>query len=402
VVCYHQPHEGGGGLRVLLTAERGTEGLLASDIKGVGDKIIPSPFSFSGRVLLEGVDERGLLKLLYTQPLYHKAALVLEVAEIPATREALDACYLVARQSEIPHILSPSLSFGVRSVRKGNHPFTSQEVAAYAGAGVIDGCRAKRGFRPRVNLSDPDLLVVADVCHSTLILGVELVGLEGLHRRGWRVYTHPAGIKSTLANALLKVAGFENEALWDPMCGSGTICIEAAHRAIGLAPGYFKRESFLFLRSGILSPSLWREVTEESDSRIKWDLTTSITGSDRVLRHIEGARANAESALVKDKVSFHHLPLRDFSDTRVETIVTNPPYGIRLSGPKGARRSLEELFTKAASLKDLKSLVLIHPDAETVGDIASKYGFCLDKAIAAYNGNLEVFIFKIAPSPSGR
>ncbi len=377
---------------LVLSTERGIEWLLEEELKGAGHKT--APFPFLGRVRVADLTERQILKILYTNPLYHKAYILFEEVKLEKHRRDLDTVYWAARNSPIIDLLSPSLSFGVKCNRKGHHPYQSQEIASYIGAGIIDGCRTKRGFRPKVNLKDPDLLVAADAFEK-LYMGVELVGLEGMHHRGWRIYNHPAALKSTLANALIRLSGYgDGMCLWDPMCGSGTIPIEAAHRQIGLAPAFFRKKDFLFLRSHILSRELWSEITHQTDEEINWHKGCCIFGSDRSEKHIKGALINAESALVERKIRFYTCSLSEFPDVQsIDTIVCNPPYGIRMGNPKSALKSLKELFITFAESK-AQVLVMIHPRAEQVQAVAETTGSHLDKLIKAYNGNVEAFIMR--------
>ncbi len=358
---------------------------------------IPTPFSFSGRVLATFKGERELLKVLYTNPLYHKASLLLGIFTIPTNRNALDAIYEAVFNSKIEGLLSPSISFGARCVRKGFHPFTSQEVAAYAGAAVIDACRIKRGFRPKVYLDDPDLIVNADVVQDRLLLGVELVGQEGLHHRRWRIYSHPAGLKSTLANALLFVAGLSlKDILWDPMCGSGTIPIEAAHRLIGLPAGFFRKNEFLFLRNSILSSTLWDQTTKEVDSLINWDAPITIYASDHSPKHLSGAIANAQKALVVEKIKFFKCDVSEFPHKEsISLIAANPPYGVRLGSPHKAENTLKKALISFAE-SSATVFTLLYPELERVESEAKKLGIRLDKALNVYNGNLRVWLVRLA------
>ncbi len=380
---------------MVFSTERGLEEFLVHSLSGRGSPL-PHPFGFRGRVLLRGVSPRQLAQILYTNPFYHKAYILLFTGGLSATREDLDSCYLAVKNSAIPELLNQETTFGVRCIRRGEHPYSSQEMASYAGSAVIDGCRIRRGFRPKVNLDDPDLLVVVDITDKRVALGVELVGLESMHRRGWRVYNHPAAIKSTLASAMVCLSGYEDgKVLWDPMCGGGTIPIEAAHRCIGLPPAFFRRDTFLFLRTPLVDRGVWEEVVAEVDSRIDWRKSCHIYASDRSPKHLKGAVLNAESALVERKISFYVSDVESFPHTgSVDCIACNPPYGIRMGNPKDAERSLRALF-KTFCNSSADSMALVHPEREKVKSLVSAFGLRLDKAIDAYNGNVKVFLFLV-------
>jgi len=383
----------------MFTTERGIEPFLSDSLKGAG-KATPAPFSLKGRVLVEGISEESLLYTLYANPFYHRCYVVLGEAEIAGERGALREIYRFVFESGVVDFLSSSLSFAVSTTRKGRHPFTSEEVSAYVGAAVIDVCRAKKGFRPAVNLDEPHVLISADVVDRRFFFGIELVGYESMHKRRWHVFYHRAGLKTTLANALLALGGFgEGEVLLDAMCGGGTICIEAAHRCIKLPAAFFRKDEFIFLKSGLFTER-WRCLVERVDSEVRWDNDCLIFASDRSVKSLEGARLNAKNALVFDKIKFflseaHRLP--DEVKKRASLIVCNPPYGMRIGGLKRAKESLFSLFALFAGSK-AKSLTFIHPDGDMVEELVHSFGFDVDKRMEAYNGNVRAYLFKLLKS----
>ncbi len=396
MVCDNTQDEGISSLKVMFTTERGIEPFLSDSLKGTGETT-PVPFSLQGRITLDNVSEDDLLKILYTNPLYHRCYLIVGETYISRERKALNKIYNLVFESVIFDFISPSLTFAVKTTRKGKHLFTSEEVSAYIGAAVIDGCRVKKGFRPKVSLDNPHLLISADVVDDRFFFGVELVGYESMHKRRWHIFYHRAGLKTTLANALLLLGEWnKKEGLLDPMCGSGTICVEAAHRCIKLPPAYFRKEEFIFLKSGLFS-NKWKVLTEWIDSEIEWSRSCSIFASDRSARSLEGARLNARNALVFDKIEFvlseaHELP--DRIKESISLIVCNPPYGMRMGTLRKARDSLLSLFRLFEESR-AQILSLIYPDKFMVEELADSFGFKVDKSIEAYNGNVKVYLLKL-------
>ncbi len=396
MVCDNKEDEGNYTLKVMFSTERGIEPFLARSISGAG-KVYPAPFSFKGRVLVEDISELSLLRLIYRNPLYHKAYIVMGNISISKERECLYDIYQRVLESHIFDILDFRLPFAVKTTRKGNHHFTSEDVSAYIGAAIIDGCRKRFGFRAPVDLKNPSIILSADVINDRFIWGVELIGYESMHKRRWHVFYHRAGIKTTLANAMLILGGYSPfSVLLDPMCGSGTIPIEAAHRCINLPAAYFRKEEFIFLKAGLFK-DLWFDVVEEENRLIQWSKNCFIFASDRSSKSVQGALSNAKRALVSDKISFLNCDVKDLENSllsKIDIIVTNPPYGIRMGGLNKAKESLISLFN-AFEESCAKTLVIIHPNVPLVFEVLAKYSFVVDKKIEAYNGNLRVALLRL-------
>ncbi|MET1124169.1 MAG: tRNA (guanine(6)-N2)-methyltransferase [Archaeoglobaceae archaeon] len=276
----------------------------------------------------------------------------------------LDDIYRVVKSHDYGFIRGKS--FAVRSVRAGVHDFTSLDVARIAGQAVIDSCLEAYGERLRVDLNDPDVIVRVDVVDDEFFIGIDTTG-EGLHKRWWRVYNHPAHLNATIACAMLELAGWnEEKSLVDPMCGSGTIPIEAALKGRNVSPG--KNREFAYFR-------LCGKVVELSEEN---DRVMEITGVEKFRKHLEGARANAVSAGVADTVEFN---LGDATklEGEYDCIVTNPPYGLRIAR-KGVIKRLYEKFCEAAKR-------CMHGDSKLVV-ITSEFGI-MRRAIEKAGLNLE-------------
>ena len=164
-----------------------------------------------------------------------------------------------------------------------------------------------------------------------------------LHRRGYRQEVAKAPLRETLAAAMILASGWRaGDLLIDPMCGSGTIPIEAAMIARRIAPGL--RREFQFMRWPSFDAGLWKELITNAESEIR-TVPTSIGGADRDAGAIAAATRNAERAGVASDIEFAtramsaSLDALDGEDRREGWILTNPPYGIRV-GESGDLRNL--------------------------------------------------------------
>ena len=218
--------------------------------------------------------------------------------------------------------------------------------------GVCDMLRDATGERPSVDTRQPDLQLVLHLGPERATLYVDSSG-EPLFKRGWRADVGDAPLKETLAAAMLAGAGWQGTpeaggALHDPCCGSGTIVIEAAQIACGIAPGLLRQ--FAFERLGPFAPtevqSQWQALRAAATARIHAS-AVPIFASDVAFRMVDFARRNAERAGVAEAITFNggdalERPAPALPATLAGTLMLNPPYGERIevlgkAGARGAR-----------------------------------------------------------------
>ncbi len=209
-----------------------------------------------------------------------------------------------------------------------------------------------------------------------------------LHKRGYRKESNGAPIRETLAAAIAAISRPREEVLfWDPMCGSGTIAIEAAMKMRGIAPGVarsFAAEAFPFI-----DKSIWKSAREEArDGEINTKF--EVFASDIYRPSVELTKRNAKAAGVSDIVRAFECDCRKISAPgRRATIVTNPPYGERM----GTERDVEELYkTMGAHFRSLAPwqvyVITSHPYFERL------YGKRADKIRKLYNGMIECRLYQ--------
>jgi putative N6-adenine-specific DNA methylase len=208
-------------------------------------------------------------------------------------------------------------------------PLTSLNFAALKIKDAIaDRFRSKGGVRPDVNTQWPDARVFAHLSTDTVTLYLDTSG-EPLFKRGWREDKGEAPLKETLAAAMLAASGWDAvAALYDPCCGSGTIAIEAAQIASGIAPGLLRR--FAFEQYLPFQQHVWQGLLEQARAA-QHPSTARVFGSDVAHRMVDFAQRNAQRAGVADAVEFRGgdaLQRMPPADTGV--MMLNPPYGERI------------------------------------------------------------------------
>ena len=205
----------------------------------------------------------------------------------------------------------------------------SQFVAQRSKDAIVDRLREKLGKRPSVDLENPDLKINVHLFKDSCTVALDSSG-QSLHRRGYRKSTGPAPINEVLAAGLVKLSEWDTTApLFDPMCGSGTLLIEAAMLAKNMPAGYF-REAWGFMKWRDFDAALWEKVKEDCRTQIS-AVKLNVHGSDRAERAIESARENLRFTGLYDDIS---LEVGSFEESTppFETgfIISNPPYDERL------------------------------------------------------------------------
>ena len=194
---------------------------------------------------------------------------------------------------------------------------------------VADYCRKKSGRRPSVDGSDPRILINLHVSNDQVNISIDS-SVVPLFKRGYRQEPTEAPLNEVLAAGILKLSGWNaSVTLTDPMCGSGTIPVEAGMIACNIPPGKF-RKFFGFQRWKDFDRELFEKVKQESDSQIK-PCDVKIFGSDIQKQAVMQAMANVEKAGLNDVISIN---VADFKDLKAfdnnGVLFLNPPYGQRL------------------------------------------------------------------------
>ncbi len=169
------------------------------------------------------------------------------------------------------------------------------------------------------------------IVKDIVTIGMDTTG-ESLHKRGYRKFTAPAPVTETLAAAILLLSPWKaDRILVDPFCGSGTIPIEAAMIAMDMAPG-MNREFTAENWENLVPKKLWYEAVTEANDRMRTGIPVYIQGYDIDREVLKMARANADLAGVAEQIHFQQRDVKDFSNPKkYGFVITNPPYGERLS-----------------------------------------------------------------------
>lgn len=195
---------------------------------------------------------------------------------------------------------------------------------------VCDKMRRISGQRPSVDTDTPDVPLQAHLTDRDFTLYLDTTG-EPLFKRGLRVEAREAPLRENLAAGILRLAGWTpGQTLLDPMCGGGTILLEAAHTALDIAPGMGRH--FAFEKFKNFDQPRWRALMQQSAARQKAKTPLAIYGSDLSGEALKTARTNLTAAGLDKVVSLKQADVLEIAaPAKAGIIVTNPPYGVRLS-----------------------------------------------------------------------
>lgn len=315
------------------TASRGLEPLLAAELTALG--------AITVKERNGGVEFSGDQITAYRACLWSRLAsrVLLPLTRFPLEGEdASEALYQAASKLDWPELFDVESSFAIEVA--GHSPAIAH--THYAGLKVKDAIadrfRAKSGKRPSVDKENPQLQIHLHLARDHADLSLDLSG-DSLHRRGYRRAGAQAPLKENLAAAILARAGWpglmaQNAPLLDPMCGSGTLVLEAALMAADVAPGLhrirFGFESWLEHK-----PALWRELKTEAKARAEKGLASELPplrGLDVDPAAIRAAQDNAHRAGLGNKLRFAQSDIAAArpENARPGLMVVNPPYGERM------------------------------------------------------------------------
>ena len=245
------------------------------------------------------------------------------------TAQNADEVYDAVKSIEWTDFLNNTDSFAVDAVVFSETFRHSKFVAYKVKDAIVDYFRERTGNRPSVRINNPDLAINIHIAENQCTLSLDSSG-ESLHRRGYRQEQVEAPLNEVLAAGMILMTGWRGECdLIDPMCGSGTIPIEAALIARNIAPGVFRKE-FGFEK--------WKDFDQElfdniyNDDSKEREFTHKIYGYDNNPKANEIATHNVKAAGVSKDVVLRIQPFQQFEQpTEKSIIITNPPYGERIS-----------------------------------------------------------------------
>jgi putative N6-adenine-specific DNA methylase len=334
-----------GGIRFFATCARGIESVLAGELGRLGADTIEI-----GR---GGVQFSGDRALLYKTNLWLRTAIrvLYPILEAPVTSP--EELYEAVRTVDWSQYLTPDHTLAVDCNVRDSRITHSKYAALKTKDAICDQFVERCGKRPNVDVEQPMVGLNLHIYKDKAVLSLDSSGAS-LHKRGYRPILTKAPLNESLAAALVLMTGWNRETpIVDPMCGSGTLPIEAAWIALNRPPG-LTRKRFGFQGWMDYDVKLWTEIRDEARLGVLKKLAAPISGFDIRKDAIGFSRSNSRAAGLGNLIQFELQDIAHFHPTPgpLGTMVCNPPYGERIGEEKELRslyRTLGEVFRDRCS-----------------------------------------------------
>lgn len=364
----------GGELRYVAKTLEGLESVLAAELEALGAQGIEKG--------CRAVTFLGDQRMMYRANFFLRTALRILKPLFEFDADSPDAIYAACLAYDWDEHLRLDQKFAIDSVVNSETFKHSRYVALRVKDAIVDQFRNRVGRRPFVDPSSPDVRFHLHINGTHCSVLLDSSG-ESLHMRGYRVRQEVAPLNEVLAAGMILLSGWDGEVpFYDPMCGSGTLLIEAALIARGIAPGVF-RSHFGFESWPDFDEDLLQEISED-DSRER-DNDVLILGSDISTHAVEACQENLRSSGLKRYVSVEKQSIFDaFPPGEAGIVISNPPYGERLKQfqLEGFYQRLGDVFKQRYAGWDVW---LISGNREAM----KRFGLHPSKTHTLFNGALE-------------
>ena len=334
--------------------------MLAKTFKGLEEVLAQELIELGANdVQLErrAVSFRGDKALLYRANLCLRTASRILVPIVEATLTPKkkniapeDLLYEAVKRVEWRRYMSVENTFAIDATVYSDTFRNSRFVTYRVKDAIADYWMEHADKRPSVAVEAPDMLINVHIAKEHLTLSLDSSG-ESLHKRGYRVANTEAPINEALAAGMLLMAGWKGQSdFYDPMCGSGTLLIEAALIARNIAPGVF-RQAFAFEKWPDFDAELWSDIY--NDDSQEHEFTHKIYGSDASFYAIQQAAKNIKSAGVQKDVELKQIRMEEIKISNLQSSISNPSPLVMLNPPYGERlksnKEMEDLYSAIGS-----------------------------------------------------
>lgn len=369
------------GFDYLAKTFAGLEKVLAAELNELGAKDV--------EIIKRGASFRGDVSLMYkTNYLCRTAIRILKPIGVFEAKDN-DQLYNKVRKIDWSKVFDIKQSFVVNANVFYSEVDHSHFAALRVKDAIVDQFREKTGRRPWVNTEKPDIYIDVHISHNICTISLDSSG-ESLHKREYKIAVDKAPINEVLAAGMIQLSNWDKKTdFYDPMCGSGTIPIEASMLAMNIPAGYY-RKSWAFMKWADFDNELWDKIKQESDETIA-ESDARIIASDRSQVAVNITKRNLKNAgLHKDIEVFH----RFFDEIKPEEskgiLVFNPPYGKRLE-EKG---ELKDIYRGIGDVLKANfsgfTAWIISPNTDAVKFV----GLRPSAKIELYNGPIETRFLK--------
>lgn len=368
---------------MLAKTFKGLEQVLAGELIELGANNV--------QIERRAVSFTGDKRMLYTANFYLRTASRVLVPIAIFKAKKTDDIYEQVKQVDWAQYMTAKTTFLIDATVYSDLFRHSQFVTYRVKDAIVDWWMEHGGVRPSVQLTNPDLYLNVHIAGDTVTVSLDSSG-ESLHKRGYRVANTQAPINEALAAGMLLLAGWKGQSdFYDPMCGSGTLLIEAALIARNIAPGIY-RKGFAFEKWANFDADLFEDIYSD-DSRER-DFEHKIYGSDAGFYAMQAATKNVQSANLQRDIEVKQIRVEELrladKDTEGALVMMNPPYGERLSQDKNVLRLYQDMGTALKHQFSGATAWIISSNEEALKCV----GLRPAKKIHLVNGDLECLFNK--------
>ena len=323
---------------MLAKTFKGLEQVLASELIELGANNV--------QIERRAVSFTGDKRMLYTANFCLRTASRILVPIATFKAKTSDEIYQHIKQLDWAQYMTAKTTFLIDATVYSDLFRHSQFITYRVKDAIVDWWMEHGGVRPSVQLTNPDLYLNVHIAGDLVTVSLDSSG-ESLHKRGYRVANTQAPINEALAAGMLLLAGWKGQSdFYDPMCGSGTLLIEAALIARNIAPGIY-RKGFAFEKWADFDADLFEDIYSD-DSRER-DFEHKIYGSDAGFYAVQAATKNVQSANLQRDIEVKQIRVQELKladkNTDGALVMMNPPYGERLSQDKDVLRLYQDMGT---------------------------------------------------------
>lgn len=375
-------------IELIATATFGLEAVVAREVRNLGYEEVTVE---NGRVNFVG-DELAICRA----NLWLRSAdrVLVKMGSFKAT--TFEELFQQTKALPWPQWLPNNANFPVNGKSLNSKLFSVPDCQAIVKKAIVESMK-KKYRREWFEEDGPRYTLEVSLLKDEATLTIDTSGV-GLHKRGYRKLSNDAPIKETLAAAMISLAHwFWDRSLMDPVCGSGTIPIEAALIGLNIAPGI--NRNFAAETWPAVSKDLWQEAWTEAQDLVERERQLAITGTDIDEKVLSLARYHAKVAGVEKQIHFQRLPLSDVrTKDKYGYVICNPPYGERIGEAKEVENLYQEMGRVFKALDTWSYFVITsHPKFEEL------FGRRADKRRKLYNGRIECQYYQYqGPRPPRR
>jgi len=368
--------------KMIATTQFGLEEVLVSELRALGAQDV--------QLSTRAVEFWGDKQLLYKANIWCRTAIrvLVPFADFYARDE--EEMYRQVSRISWHHYLSNDQTFAINAVVSNSTFQHSLFLAQLTKDAIVDQFRRKTGNRPSIDVAQPDIRLNLHMFENKVTLALDASG-DSLHRRGYRLQTNVAPLNEVLAAGIIALTGWDKKSPFiDPMCGSGTLLIEAAMLAYNIAPGLYRQQGFGFMSWPDYDQKVYEDLLAEARSQRLPEAEIDIIGSDIDREYINAARNNITEAQLEDEIRVRVRDIKEAAGTGEPGIVVlNPPYGERLGTD-----DLNQLYKTIGDT--LKSNFSGYDAYVFTGnqEASKNIGLRTSRRIPLYNGPIECRLLK--------